>query len=95
MRVVWLPTAIVNRDAQLDHIAQDNPQAAIEQGDRIMDQVGHLHDHPEIGRVGRVSGTRELVINGTPFILVYRYLSQTQRVEVIRLLHGSQQWPPL
>jgi toxin ParE1/3/4 len=95
LRVVWLPTAIVNRDDQLDHIALDNPRAAIEQGDRIMDQVDNLFDHPEIGRVGRVFGTRELVINGTPFILVYRYKPQAQRVELIRLLHGSQQWPPL
>ena len=95
MRVVWLPTAIVNHDAQLDHIAQDNLQAAIEQGDRIMAQVDNLYDHPEIGRVGRVPGTRELVINGTPFILVYRFKPLEQRIELIRLLHGSQQWPPL
>ncbi len=95
MKVVWLPTAIVNRDAQLDYIAQDNPQAAIERGDRVMAQVDNLYDHPEIGRVGRVPETRELVINGTPFILVYRYMPQTKRVELIRLLHGSQQWPPL
>jgi len=40
-----------------------------------------------------MKGSRELVISRTPFIAVYR-LKGTDRIEVIRLLHGSQQWPP-
>ena len=45
-----------------------------------------------MGRPGRVKGTRELVISSTPFVLVYR-LKGGQRIEVLRLLHGSQLWP--
>ena len=52
-----------------------------------------LLQHPKMGRAGRVKGTRELVISRTPFIAVYR-LKGTKRIEIIRLLHGSQQWPP-
>jgi toxin ParE1/3/4 len=52
-----------------------------------------LRQHPKLGRPGRVKGTRELVISGTPFIAVYR-LKGTQRIEIIRLLHGLQQWSP-
>ena len=92
MRLVWLRRAVADRDAQLDFIAQDNPRAAIEQGDRIAQQVGQLIEQPEIGRPGRKQGTRERVINGTPFVVVYRI--KGQRIELLRLLHGSQQWPP-
>jgi len=90
--LVWLRRAIADRDAQLDYIAQDNPFSAIEQGDRIARQVGQLVQNPEMGRSGRKHGTRELVISRTPFIVVYRI--KGQRIELLRLLHGSQQWPP-
>jgi toxin ParE1/3/4 len=40
-----------------------------------------------------VAGTRELVISNTPFIAVYRLVG-TERIEVLRLLHGAQRWPP-
>jgi toxin ParE1/3/4 len=44
-----------------------------------------------MGRPGRVTGTRELVISGTPFVVIYRL--QEQSIEVLRLLHSAQQWP--
>lgn len=89
--LVWLRRAIADRDAQLDYIAQDNPVAAIEQGDRIAHQVALLAEHPEMGRAGRKQGTRELVISRTPFVIVYRV--RGERIELLRLLHGAQQWP--
>ena len=94
MKLVWLPGALANRDAQLDAIAHDSPKAAIEQGDRIAHQVEQLIEHPEMGRPGRKKGSRELVISRTPFIVVYRVRPRLQRIELLRLLHGAQQWPP-
>lgn len=61
---------------------------------RLRERTGLLRAHPELGRVGRVNGTRELVLAGTPFIVVYRVNPNAQRVDVWRVLHGSQQWPP-
>jgi len=87
----WLPKAIANRVEQIAYIAQDNPLAAITQGDRIAEQVNMLLQHPEMGRPGRKKGTRELVISRTPFVVVYRV--KGTRIEVIRLLHSSQQYP--
>lgn len=89
--LVWLQRAIQDRDAQLDYIAQDNPMAAVSQGDRIAEQVEILKQHPQMGRPGRKQGTRELVISRTPFIVVYRI--KTKRIELLRVLHGAQQWP--
>jgi toxin ParE1/3/4 len=80
-----------DRDAQLDHIAQDNPLVAINPGDRIEDQVDQLLQHPKIGRPGRKQGTRELVISRTPLIVVYRI--KGKRIKLLRLLHGAQKWP--
>ena len=89
--LVWLQRALNDRDAQLDYIAQDNPLAAVGQGDRIEEQLDQLLQHPQMGRPGRKQGTRELVIGRTPFIVVYRI--KGKRIELLRLLHGSQKWP--
>lgn len=89
--LVWLKRAIHDRDAQIDFIAQDNPLAAVSQGDHIDEQVDMLLQHPQMGRPGRKQGTRELVISRTPFIVVYRI--NGNRIELLRLLHGSQKWP--
>jgi len=89
--LVWLKRAIQDRDAQIDYIAEDNPLAAVSQGDRIDEQVDVLLEHPQMGRPGRKQGTRELVISHTPFVVVYRI--KGQRIELLRLLHGAQKWP--
>ena len=42
---------------------------------------------------GRVKGTRELVIDGIPFIAIYRIVGASQ-LQILRVLHDTQQWPP-
>lgn len=42
MILVWLPSANVTRDAQLDHIAQDSILSAIDQDAEIEKQVDML-----------------------------------------------------
>lgn len=91
MNVEWLPTAERSREDQLAYIGKRNPRAAIDMGDAIERAVVQLTDHPAVGRPGRVAGTRELVVGGTPYVLIYRI--ETAGVVVLRLLHGAQQWP--
>lgn len=93
MKVVWLPRARANRTDAIDYIVQDNPGAALDQLGEIEQQSDILAKHPEIGRPGRRRGTRELVINRTPFILLYRVRPRAKRVEILRLLHGAEKWP--
>ncbi len=50
-----------------------------------------LAKYPEIGRPGRVRGTRELVVAGTPYIAAYRIMGEV--VTVLRVLHGARRWP--
>ncbi len=91
MEILWLKSAIAMRLAQLDYIAADNPTAAIELDQRIDQQIDRLADHPRMGRAGRVRGTREMIITRTPFIAIYRI--KANRIEILRILHGAQQWP--
>jgi len=92
LNLFWLKRALHDRDAQLDYIAQDNPIAAVSHGDHIAEQVETLLRHPRMGRPGRRPDTRELVISHTPFVVVYRI--KGNRIELLRLLHSSQLWPP-
>jgi toxin ParE1/3/4 len=91
VRVEWLPVAERNRESHLPYIGERNPWAAIDMGDAIEAAVQHLVDHPDMGRQGRVKGTRELVVSGTPYVIAYRV--ETDAVVILRLLHGAQKWP--
>ena len=90
MQVVWTESARNVRVAAIDYIAQDSLTAALSQLDEIERQSDRLAEYPELGRVGRVKGTRELVINRTSFIAIYRIKGDI--IQIFRFLHGAQQW---
>lgn len=77
----------------VQYIANDNTTAARNTAGRIRDAVNHLLGSPEMGRPGRVSGTRELIIAGTPFIIPYRVNIKANVIDVLRVLHTSRKWP--
>ena len=91
MKVRWLPVADESRRRQIDYIGRRNPQAALDAGDRIRAAIRLLGQYPAIGRGGRGDGTRELVVSGTRFLLVYRV--EVDVITVLRLFHGAQDWP--
>ncbi|MGF6971522.1 toxin ParE1/3/4 [Paraburkholderia sp. WC7.3g] len=91
MRLEWSVCALEDRDEIFDYIEEDSPRAAVIVDDRIRTQVCQLLQFPETGRLGRVEGTRELVISRTPYIAAYRITGDT--VRILRVLHGAQQWP--
>ena len=91
MKIEWLPEAARNLNTQLAYIGEHNPAAAIDLGDAVEMSVSRLAVFPESCRPGRVSGTRELVVTGAPFIVVYRI--EPAAVVILRVLHGAQRWP--
>ena len=76
------------------YIELKNPRAAIEQDLLVEVAVGKLAFFPEMGRIGRLRRTRELVVGGTPFIVVYRVESNLDEIHILRILHAKQKWPP-
>jgi toxin ParE1/3/4 len=91
MELEWSIFAQADREAIFDYIEADSPQAAIIVDDRIREQVEGLMKFPEMGRPGRIDGTRELIIQRTPYIAAYRIVGKT--IRILRVLHGAQMWP--
>jgi plasmid stabilization system protein ParE len=53
--------------------------------------VDRLAQLPNLGRPGRVSGTRELLVPGTRYVIPYRV--RGERLEIIAVFQGRQRWP--
>ena len=91
LRLEWSAYALADRSAIFDYIEADSPQAAVAVDARIREQVETLARFPGSGRLGRIEGTRELVISRTPYIVAYRITGET--VRILRVLHGARRWP--
>jgi len=85
VRVRWDPQAVDRLEAAGDYIARDSPAAAARVVTRIIDAADNLAAHPLLGKLGRVTGTRELVIPRTSYIVVYRVRGQV--VEILAVQH--------
>lgn len=95
MQLKWTELADIDLERIEAHITDDNsPIVAIDVVISIIDSV-HLilPEHPRAGRQGRVKSTRELVIEGLPFIVIYREQVSANSIEILRVLHEAQQWP--
>jgi len=91
VRVRWLRRALQNLDEEAEYIARDDPDAAAQMVDRIATSVERIATHPALGRTGRIPGTRELMVSGTPYVVPYRVRGET--VEILRVFHGARKWP--
>jgi toxin ParE1/3/4 len=92
MTPIWSPEAIADLVALRAYIEQDDPAAAQRVALHIIHNIETLlPDNPEMGRPGRVPGTRELVIPRTPYIVPYRLVGST--IQVLRVFHAARRWP--
>lgn len=91
MKIAWSRDALRDLDEAYEFIALDNPSAASGIIQRIETLLQSLAIHPKLGRIGRVKGTRELIITGTPFILPY--LIEEDRLIVLAVRHSARRWP--
>ena len=91
MRVKWLRQALSNLNLEAEYIAHDSPAAAERVVTTIVQATQHLRKYPALGRPGRVVGTRELVVHGTPYIVPHRIRGDA--IELLRVLHGARKWP--
>jgi toxin ParE1/3/4 len=89
MKLRWLSPALLQLDRVFAYIALENPTAARRVSRRIRKATEQLKRFPQSGRVGHIQGTREIVVTGLPFVVVYRITSDT--VEILRVFHTSQE----
>jgi toxin ParE1/3/4 len=75
-----------------DYIATDNPAAASRTVRRIREVILRTATMPYAGRVGRVSGTREANVPGTPYLFAYGIIDKNM-IHVLAIFHGVQDWP--
>jgi toxin ParE1/3/4 len=54
-------------------------------------QIENLSEMPNIGRMGKVFGTRELVLQEFPYLVVYRV--RKKYVQILRIFHQQRKYP--
>ena len=91
MRLHWTTPAAHDLYRIAEHIQRDNPAAADRVTNTLYLGCATLEEFPRRGREGRIKGTRELVLAGLPYIVVYRI--KNEAIEVLRIYHGAQNWP--
>ena len=91
MTIVWSLRAVRHLQCLRAYIARERPRAAREVAAAILAAASLLAEQPGLGRPGRVGGTRELVVPGTPYLVAYRL--RADRLEIIAVFHGRQKWP--
>jgi len=91
MRVRWTTPAREQFVTAYEYMAEENRVAAARTADQIWESTQLLAHHARAGREGRVAGTRELVISGTPFLVAYRI--EKNEVRILAVLHAAREWP--
>jgi toxin ParE1/3/4 len=90
MRVVLRRSALADLESIHAYIAADNPEAARKIVRRIRDRLRKMAalEFGELGRPGRIEGTRELV--EAPYVITYRVDREANVLVVVAILHGAQ-----
>jgi addiction module RelE/StbE family toxin len=83
--------AVRDLDQAYAFIALDNPAAARRVAASLRAAIEGLRQFPERGRIGRVTGTRELVVPRTPFIVAWRVAGDA--IDVLAVIHAARSWP--
>jgi toxin ParE1/3/4 len=87
VEIVWSALARTRLREIRSYVARDKPKAAERLAMRIVAVVEALRNHPYLGRAGAEPNIRELVIGGTPYIVLYRV--QGRRVTIDTIWHGA------
>lgn len=92
MQVHWAVSALTDFTHTIAFIAETDPVQAERIAEALRNAAATLARFPLRGRPGRMLHTRELVLSGLPWFIVYRVMND--RVEILRVIHGARDWPP-
>ena len=91
MRVILREAAYADLEQIFAWIAKDNPRSASKTVSEIFESIERLEIVPEIGRHGRVRDTREWVVRGLPYIIVYVIDKERNLVIVLDVAHVARE----
>ena len=91
MKICWTAVATNDLKSVHEYLSEHASARADTIVDRILAGIDVLEQYPSLGRQGRLDGTRELVITGTPFVVFYRL--RKSQVEILGVLHAARKWP--
>jgi addiction module RelE/StbE family toxin len=91
MQVRWTEPAARDLEEISEYIRSDRPAAARHVAQSLFDAANSLTLLPGRGRMGRIPGTRELIVVGLPYIIVYKISDAA--IHVLRIYHGARKWP--
>ncbi len=90
MKLIWARRA--QHDLlDLQEFAKQKPSLGNRIADSLTSACEQITSFPMSGRPGRVEGTREVVLTGTPFLLAYKVESDS--VAIAAIIHGARLWP--
>jgi toxin ParE1/3/4 len=91
VKIRWTAVAAGDLKSVHDYLSERAPAHADAVVDRILSSIDVLEQYPQMGRLGRLEETRELVVTGTPFIVFYRL--RKGQIEILGVLHAARKWP--
>lgn len=91
MKIFWTRLALKDLDHVWNYISEDNSQAADAMLEKIEKSVKALLSYHNLGRIGRLKGTRELIVAGSSYVVPYRV--KNDQIQILAILHASRRWP--
>ena len=91
LKLKWTKRALQQLKEAQEYISKDNPAVANDVAKHIAEASRLLLAQPQIGRTGRVKGTREWVVNKSPYLLAYTVENNT--LQILSVIHSKQDWP--
>ena len=91
MQVRWTTPAAQDLEEITLYIKKDGESTARAVAKTLFDAANSLDLLPSRGRMGRIAGTRELVVPGLPYIVVYQVTKTA--IQILHIYHGARNWP--
>jgi len=91
VKLRWTRLAMSDLKSLHQYLSENNPAMADAAIDEVFTRIEILERHPYAGRKGRVHGTREFVLTGTPLVVCYRL--HHDEIEILSVHHAAKRWP--
>jgi len=92
MKLRWTPRAVADLEEISDYMVAASPQAWEHLLPRLERLTQAILDFPLMGKAGIVPRTREFVLAGTPYILVFQLKDDS--VVIVSVRDGRMRLPP-